>query len=498
MGNCTSSSENAKKNSSDNVQGYIFNQVIGKGGFGKVWNVQKRKNKEVLAMKIMSKVKILSKKSVNSVLNERKILSHLNHPLIVNMHNSFQDRENLYLTMDFIGGGDLRYHLIHQTEPFSETQAQFIACCIVSALEYIHSQNILHRDIKPENLIFDESGYLKVTDFGISRIWKPDNSNETSGTPGYIAPEILMRQNYGVAVDYYALGIIMYEMAMGKRPYKAKDRKELREQILAKQVQIKREEIPKGWSLEAIDFINRLIQRKPSNRLGVNGPQEVKDHVWIKSFPWQKLNNNEIEAPYKPPKGCVYNFAGKIASEQTEIDKQNAILLRKDEVQQLFKGYECDSSKTVKVTNNNFQFSLSGTPFTSGNSSFSMSTQNKTGNKNQKNEIIQLQHIQASIGGNSQCLNQLNYAQQSQSQIFTAYTKAPTLQQGHSSQINQLTENVFTEKLSKKLETQHDISKKSVNENNEDSRNQRNQSAGMRIESNAALQFQQQQQQQHA
>ena len=107
---------------------------------------------------------------------------------------------------------------------------------------------------------------------------------DTSGTPGYMAPEVMCKQNHGVGVDYYAIGIIAYECMMGRRPYLGKSRKEIRDQILAKQVQIKRVDIPQGWSKEAADFVNRTIQRKPVNRLGLNGPEEVKNHPWLRDF----------------------------------------------------------------------------------------------------------------------------------------------------------------------------------------------------------------------
>lgn len=108
------------------------------------------------------------------------------------------------------------------------------------SLEYLHRNCILHRDIKPENLVFDEKGYLRITDLGIARVWSTENSKDTSGTPGYMAPEVMCRQNHGVAVDYFAMGVIAYECMFGKRPYFGKDRKEIRDHILAKQVQIKK------------------------------------------------------------------------------------------------------------------------------------------------------------------------------------------------------------------------------------------------------------------
>lgn len=133
----------------------------------------------------------------------------------------------------------------------------------------MHSNGVIHRDIKPENLLIDETGYLRITDMGISRMWNPENSHETSGTPEYMAPEVITKNNHGYSVDYYALGVILYEMMLKRRPYTGKNRKELRENIFEKQVFITRAEIPEGWSIEAADFINKLIQRKPALRLGL-------------------------------------------------------------------------------------------------------------------------------------------------------------------------------------------------------------------------------------
>mmetsp|Transcript_7085 Transcript_7085/g.6936 ORF Transcript_7085/g.6936 Transcript_7085/m.6936 type:complete len:194 (+) Transcript_7085:172-753(+) len=193
----------------------------------------------------MLKSRIIAKRSVNSVMNERRLLSILRHPFIVNMQYAFQDRENLYLVMDLMPGGDLRYHL-SRVRKFSEEQTKFFVACLVIAFEYLHKNNIIHRDIKPENIVLDEAGYAHLTDFGIARVFQPENSNETSGTPGYMAPEVLCRQNHGFAVDYFALGVLAYEFMTGKRPYLGKDRKEIRDAILARQVQLKRSDIPEG------------------------------------------------------------------------------------------------------------------------------------------------------------------------------------------------------------------------------------------------------------
>jgi serine/threonine protein kinase len=186
--------------------------VIGKGGFGRVWKVQEGEYQ--FAMKEMSKQRILAKKSVNSVLNERNLLSKLHNSYMVNMKYAFQDRHNLYLVMDYLGGGDLRYHICKHRR-FTELQTKFFAANIIQGLEYLHNNSIIHRDIKPENLVFDNDGYLRITDFGIARIWNPENKKDTSGTPGYMAPEVMCRQNHGVAVDYFALGVIVFECIFG-------------------------------------------------------------------------------------------------------------------------------------------------------------------------------------------------------------------------------------------------------------------------------------------
>lgn len=143
-------------------------------------------------MKEMAKARIISKRSVNSVMNEKKFLSQLNHPFLVNMHYAFQDRDNLYLVIDLMQGGDLRYH-IGKHRRFSEEQTKFFIACMILCLEFLHANCILHRDIKPENLVFDEMGYLRITDLGIARVWNPDNGKDTSGTPGYMAPEVMCR-----------------------------------------------------------------------------------------------------------------------------------------------------------------------------------------------------------------------------------------------------------------------------------------------------------------
>ena len=305
--NDTTKEEKITKSSFD------FINIIGRGGFGKVWKVYSRKYKKVFAMKEMSKIKIIDKRSEVSVKFERDLLENMHHPFIINMHFSFQDTDNLYIAMDLLTGGDLRYHLF-KYKKFFEEQTKFFIACIILSLEYIHANNILHRDLKPENLVFDSNGYLKLTDFGIAKVYKKDNHKETSGTLGYMAPEVLCGQNHTMAVDYFSLGVIGYELMNGVRPYNGKNRKEIKEKIMAKQVQVKKEQIPIGWSTESADFINRLLQRKPINRLGLRGSIEVKEHLWFKNFDWKGLYLNRLKAPFIPRQGD--NFDQKYCNAQ--------------------------------------------------------------------------------------------------------------------------------------------------------------------------------------
>ncbi len=184
-------------------------------------------------------------------------------------------------------------------------------------LEYLHINNILHRDIKPENLVLDSKGYLRITDFGIAKIFQNINSTETSGTPGYMSPEVIVGHNHNQVVDYFALGVLTHEFMIGKRPYVGKNKKELKEKIITSQFIIQKDNIPEGWSSEAADFINKLIQRKPANRLGLRSAGEVKEHPWIKKYKWNDLYNKKIMPPFVPPEGD--NFDKRYCNQEEKM-----------------------------------------------------------------------------------------------------------------------------------------------------------------------------------
>ena len=285
---------------------FEFLHLIGRGGFSKVWKVKWKKTGAIFALKEMSKPRIIDKKCESTILLERDLLSKMNHPFIVNMHFSFQDINSLYLVMDLITGKDLRYHL-SQKKKFSSEISKFFLACTILGLEYIHYNNILHRDIKPDNLVTDKNGYVKITDFGISREIGKLIKGESSGTPGYMAPEVMCGKSHSIDSDYYCLGIMAYEFMKGVRPFMCKSNAELKKKVMESDVVINKLELQEGWGIEAGDFINRLIKRKQNERLGHGGDNEVKNHLWFKGFRWDKLYRMELKSPFIPPEEEIEN-----------------------------------------------------------------------------------------------------------------------------------------------------------------------------------------------
>ena len=353
-----------------------------------------KKTKNFYALKEMSKVKIIDRKSEKNIKKEREFLSYLHHPFIVNMKYSFQDFDNLYLVMDLLKGGDLRYH-INKNKKFSESQTKFFISCLILGLEYIHNNNIIHRDIKPENLVCDERGYIRITDFGVAKIKKNDNSKETSGTPGYMAPEVLLGKNHSFTVDFFAIGIMGYEFMMGMRPYVGKNKREIKNAILRKQAKISQCDLPYGWSLDSMKFINECLKRKECNRLGFNkGIIELKCHSWFKDYDWEKLLNKNIDSPFIPENDENYDkkyceALDKISQKTLERYQD---YIHRDDYNIIFEGYTfiCfDNNDDFNKNHNNNFVSKSSTNETNSSIYNNInSTYNKNNAFNHKNKEI--------------------------------------------------------------------------------------------------------------
>ena len=355
----------------------------------------------------MSKAKIIDKKSVDSILGEKNLLSELHHPFIVNMIYSFQDQDYLYLVMDLLPGGNLRYHLSIKNH-FNEKQIKFLIGCIMIGLKYIHGQNILHRDIKPENLVFDNNGFLRITDFGIAKHYVVNNKKDTSGTVGYLAPEVLCNVNHNFSIDYYAVGIITYELMYGHRPYLGKTKHEVKQLILTRQAEIEYEDLPEGFSNETADFINKLIQRKPKNRLGKDSINEVIGHPWFNGFDWDNANKKKLKAPYLPKIGD--NFDKKYCLQSNKIgtdtmERYKNIMLGRD-YNLVFKDFNCkripEELKGYSTSRMNDNLYGINNNITSNLSTNSISRNNKNESKainsvNEHNNLINKDIIQNKI-----------------------------------------------------------------------------------------------------
>ena len=258
-------------------------------------------------MKELSKCKLIDQKSYEDIIYEQQLSSRIDHPFIASLDFSFQDKDYLYMIHDLMSGGDLRYWYI-QKKIFNEKECKFLVSCIMLSLEYLHHNKIIHRDLKPENILYDKNGYIHITDFGIAK--QLDNEPEEqiiheSGSPGYMAPETIFKEKHSYVSDFFSLGVICYEMMMKKRPYIGKNRQEIKEKMSKEQVQIKPNQIPKGWSPECADFINKLLIKNRENRLGYKGISELKFHPWLRYYDWKLLYLKKQKAPFIPPKKVI-------------------------------------------------------------------------------------------------------------------------------------------------------------------------------------------------
>lgn len=218
-GNHRPSFVNPKMDQNVSLQDFIIKSVIGRGSFGKVFLVQKRDTNMVFAMKSLRKDVIIEYDQVESTRLEKDILLQADHPFLVGMSYVFQTEQKIFFVMRFVRGGELFMHL-RQVTRFSEDRARFYAIQVAMALGHLHQKNIIYRDLKPENILMDEDGYICLTDFGLAKVLE-DNAQAFSfcGTPDYLAPEILVERGHSFPVDWWALGILTYEMIVGFPPF---------------------------------------------------------------------------------------------------------------------------------------------------------------------------------------------------------------------------------------------------------------------------------------
>ena len=289
-------------------------------------------------MKEISKVKTYLEKNIESLTSEFNILKKINYPLITNLYFSYQDKEYIFLILDYLSGGTLRSHIPETPPPnplFSEPQIKFLISNIILSLEYIHNKGIIHRDLKPENLLFDEEGYLHLTDFGISKIYNPENFQiyDKSGTPGYIPPEMIKGEPQNYVSDFFGLGIITYELIFGKRPFEGKNKEEIAQNILNKKINLDEKNMKKNlkFSMDAADFINKLLKKKNKQRLGSRGIDEIKNHKWLDDIDWinieyKNIDTNDIGILKILKRNQISNNNNEDINFKSIIDKYSSIL----------------------------------------------------------------------------------------------------------------------------------------------------------------------------
>ncbi|CAO3624328.1 unnamed protein product [Cunninghamella echinulata] len=272
---------------------------VGKGAFGKVRVVQHKGTKQLYALKYINKVKCIKMRAVDNIISERRIMEQLNYNYIVNLRYAFQDDENLFMVIDLMLGGDLRFHMDRMGH-FHEEYVKFYAAEIALGIHYLHEHNIVHRDLKPDNILLDEKGHAHLTDFNIAvQFSEKKPLTSVAGSMAYMAPEILKKRGYFASVDWWSLGIVCYELLFGKRPFKGKSNESLKQSILNSPIEFCDE--PKV-SVEAIQFIKGLLTREVNERLGVgqHGFEKLKAHPWFKSIQWDKLEEKKLESPFIP------------------------------------------------------------------------------------------------------------------------------------------------------------------------------------------------------
>ncbi|CAP34085.3 Protein CBR-SGK-1 [Caenorhabditis briggsae] len=277
---------------------FDFLTTIGKGSFGRVYQVRHKETKKIYAMKVLSKEHIRKKNEVKHVMAERNVLiNNFKHPFLVSLHFSFQNKEKLYFVLDHLNGGELFSHL-QREKHFTESRSRFYAAEIACALGYLHEKNIIYRDLKPENLLLDDKGYLVLTDFGLCKE-DMQGSKTTStfcGTPEYLAPEIILKKPYDKTVDWWCLGSVLYEMIFGLPPFYSKDHNEMYDKIINQPLRLKH-----TISVPCTELITGLLQKDRSKRLGhKNDFRDIQDHPFFLPVDWDKLLNRELKAPFIP------------------------------------------------------------------------------------------------------------------------------------------------------------------------------------------------------
>ncbi|KAK0177612.1 hypothetical protein PV328_001648 [Microctonus aethiopoides] len=296
--------------------------VLGRGHFGKVILSQYRNTGEYFAIKALKKGDIIARDEVESLLSEKRIFEVANttrHPFLVNLFSCFQTEAHVCFVMEYAAGGDLMMHI--HADVFGEPRAVFYSACVVLGLQYLHESRIIYRDLKLDNLLLDTEGYVKIADFGLCKegMGFGDRTGTFCGTPEFLAPEVLTESSYTRAVDWWGLGVLIFEMLVGESPFPGDDEEEVFDSIVNDEVRY-----PRYLSLEAIAIMRRLLRKNPERRLGSSerDAEDVKKQAFFRHIAWDDLLLRRVKPPFVPVIHSVEdvsNFDEEFTSEKPHL-----------------------------------------------------------------------------------------------------------------------------------------------------------------------------------
>ncbi|XP_017042775.2 LOW QUALITY PROTEIN: cGMP-dependent protein kinase 1 [Drosophila ficusphila] len=273
--------------------------TLGCGAFGRVDLVAL--GQQALALKIIKKIEVVKQDQIEHVYNEKNVMIKCrNSPFIVQLYRTYRNDKYVYFLMEACMGGDV-WTVMSKRQYFDEKTAKFIAGCVVEAFDYLHSHNFIYRDLKPENLMLGTDGYCKLVDFGFAKFVRHNEKTNTfAGTPEYVAPEIILDRGHDRAVDYWALGILVYELLVGKTPFRGVNQIKIYQQILSGIDVI---HMPSRIPKSAQHLVRHLCKQLPAERLGYQrkGIADIKRHSWFESLDWQRLKLKQLPSPIKRP-----------------------------------------------------------------------------------------------------------------------------------------------------------------------------------------------------
>jgi classical protein kinase C len=279
---------------------FHFIAVLGRGNFGKVMLGRSHRTKKLCAVKILKKDLIIENGEITSMQAEKDVFLIANreqHPFLINLHCCFQTANRIYFVMEYVSGGDLMWHV--QQGNFSLRRAKFYAAEVLLALKYLHENGIVYRDLKLDNILLSTEGHIKIADYGLCKpdMWYGMTTNTFCGTPEFMAPEILKEQNYTRSVDWWAFGVLLYQMLLGKSPFRGDDEDEVFNAILTDEPLF-----PIQMASEAVSLLESLLDKNPQTRLG-SGPrdaEDIMDHVYFKNINFDDILNLKVPPPYIP------------------------------------------------------------------------------------------------------------------------------------------------------------------------------------------------------